>query len=275
MAPQCLIWSWGASGLCPHIVSPFHAPASLRQGNPSGKIFTTKLIFFFLTRLKIFNLELGPGIANGSTRCISNQNCCSKSKSDVRDAILTTKCSPGPWKALHIPWMWNQACILHPRRGTAVVLWDAAPLPCSGNPGCSGHTPWTGNKGGLWLGSQHNWGFTFMGGSSHYSGWGSRMDPQLLPQCPVLVSARVQAHRGLSDCQVLEGEGHNPREGPGTKTWALDLHSAPNFVIHCPRNPGQVFHPLVSVFSLVKWRWQNSLWGHIQGFKKWNVQNTE
>ena len=116
---------------------------------------------------------------------------------------------------------------------------------------------------------------TPMGGSSHYSGWGSRMDRQLLPQCPVLFSARAQAHRGLSDCQLLEWEGHNPREGPGTKTWALDLRSAPNFAIHCSRSPGQVFQPLVSVFSLVKWRWQNSLWDHTQGFKEWNMQNTE
>ena len=36
-------------------------------------------------------------------------------------------------------------------------------LPCSGKRGCSGHTPWAGNKGGLGFGSQHNWGFISMG----------------------------------------------------------------------------------------------------------------
>lgn len=101
-------------------------------------------------------------------------------------------------------------------------------LPCSGKRGCSGHTPWAGNKGGLGFGSQHNWGFTSMG---------EALITQVeVAECPpssshsaLCFSARAQAPRGLGDCQLLEGEGHNPREGPGTKTWALDLRSAPNF----------------------------------------------
>ena len=179
----------------------------------------------------------------------SNQNCCSKCKSDVRDAVLTAKCSPGPWKALHIPCMWSQACILHPRRGTVAGLWDAAPLPCSGNPGCSGHTPWTGNKGGLGFGSQHNWGFTSMGRSSHYLGWGSRMDPQLLPQCPVFFSARAQAHRGFGDCQLLGGGGTIPGRGlePGLGLWTCTLHPTLSFTVHGAL--AKYFSPL-SQFSL-------------------------
>lgn len=86
----------------------------------------------------------------------SNQNCSSRSKSDVRDAVLTAKCSPGPWKALHIHGCGARHASLIPGEAQLQVCGTLLLLPCSGKQGCSGHTPWTGNRGGLVWGWVHS-----------------------------------------------------------------------------------------------------------------------